>query len=347
MLPKGHLSYSQLRHFADCPAYWHAINVRGMEAPSTEAMRLGAGVHDLIARYLSGLVGEEEQVLAAHDLSPAKATEGIEMFTDWLSRWADSAEGCDPSQIEDTITWDIATEPSVPFVARLDFWKKRGDELVIHDWKTSARLPTDGEAAGETGDLWSQLLTYACGFRQVREERDRYLLRQVYVRYGVVHERTVDAHMLDLHEKALVASCQAVLLAVQADQFRRRPGRACGQCPLHGECDFSHANGGAEELARAWLFAKQRLGELDEQLRDLAKEQGQLPGEEAGVLVGYDPKTVNQAVTRTVDKQKQILGVTEQGEELWVYPRTRERLQTRFVVKEAPRVAVGKPGGDT
>jgi hypothetical protein len=340
-LPKGHLSYSQLVQFADCPAYWRAVNLEGREAPATARMRLGGAVHDLIGRHLSGLLGEEAQVAAAHELPPALAAEALELFAKWRSRWAEAADRAPAEQVEDLLEFEVATEPPVLFQARLDFWREEEGIPVIHDWKTSARLPPDSEAADIGAELWSQLLTYAVGLRRCRGRSDRCGLRLAYLRYGVVHDHTADKERLDQHEEALIASCQAVLLAVQAGQFRRRPGRACPGCPLRRRCDLSLPLGKeAADVARAWLFHRERARELEGAVRELAEGGAIALQEEAGVEVGYRPQETNRTVSRTADRRRQILGLTEAGEEIWVEPLTKRRQTARFGVWEVPRPAV-------
>jgi hypothetical protein len=341
-LPKGHLSYSQLVQFADCPAYWKAVNLDGREASATERMRLGGAVHDLIGRHLSGLLGEEAQVAAAHELSPALAAEALELFSKWRSRWADAADGAPANQVEETMEFEVATEPPVLFQARLDFWRQEERIPVIHDWKTSARLPADSEAADIGAQLWCQLLTYALALRRSHGRADRYGLRLVYLRYGVVHDHTAADERLDEHEQALIASCQSVLLAVQAGQFRRRPGRACAGCPLRRRCDLSLPLGKeAADVAQAWLFHRERARELEEMVRGLADGGGiELP-ERAGVEVGYRQQETNRTISRVVNRRRQVLGLTEAGEEVWVEPLTKGKKAARFGVWEVPRRAVG------
>ncbi len=341
-LPKGHLSYSQLVQFADCPAYWKAVNLDGRDPVATARMRLGAAVHDLISRHLVGMSGEEAQVTAAHELSPAQAAEAMDLFERWLGRWADSAQAAAPEQVEDLLEFELPTEPPVQFQARIDFWRREGDTPVIYDWKTSARLAANGELADIGAELWSQLLTYALAFCRARCPAQRCALRLVYLRYGVVHEQVVKSDLLDRQERALVASCQSVLLAAQAGQFRRRPGRACASCPLRRNCDLSIA--AAKDpagLAQAWLWHRERARELEEMLRGLADDATIALCEKSGVEVGYRQENINRTVTRTVNKRRQILGVTESGEEAWTEPVTKRRSVARFGVWERPRRAVG------
>jgi len=339
-LPKGHLSHTQLRQFADCPRYWQAINLDGLEQPSTAPMRLGAGIHDLIARYLMGEDTDEAEVLAAYDLSPARASEAMDIYAEWLAGWADTGEGVPAGQMEDALTWGVPTSPPVEFTARLDFWLEDEGMPCIYDWKTDKRPPSDSEVAEENAPLWMQLLTYGVGFREQRKRADRYSLRLVYVRYNVMHERVVDNDGLDHHIKALTASCQAVLLAVQAGKFPARPGRACATCPLRKECDLATPLGeGANALAQTYLWHKARLAEFDEQLRSLA-EAGDLPDEESGVFIGYKPSSSRRQQTRQVNREKQVLVRTEAGEELWGAPVTEEKVGARFGVYDLQRPVI-------
>lgn len=339
-LPKGHLSYSQLVQFADCPAYWKAVNLDGRDPVATARMRVGAAVHDLISRHLVGMSGEEAQVTAAHELSPAQAAEAMDLFERWAGRWGDSAQAAAPEQVEDLLEFDVPTEPPVRFQARLDFWRREGDTPVIYDWKTSARLATDGELADIGAELWSQLLTYALALCRARCAAQRCALRLVYLRYGVVHEQVVNSDLLDRQERALVASSQSVLLGLQAGQFRRRPGRACAACPLRRDCDLSMAPEDPPGLAQAWLWHRERARELEEMLRGLADDATVPLCEHSGVEVGYRQENINRTVTRTVDRRRQILGLTESGEEVWVEPVTKRKPVARFGVWERPGRAV-------
>jgi hypothetical protein len=340
-LPKGHLSYSQLSLFADCPASWRAVNLDGMRGSSNRPMRLGAGIHDLIARHLSGMAGEEAQVLAAHDLSPAQARTAMDIYVNWLATWADTAEGVLPEQIEDTLEFDVPTKPAVRFQARLDFWRENEGIPTIYDWKSSQNLPGDGAVADLSGEVWSQLLTYAVGFRQQRVKADRYGLRLVLVRYNVTHEQTVDGEAIDQQEQALVASCQAVLLAVQSGKFSARPGRACSTCPIQQECKLAAPlDPDPAALARAWLYHKEQAKAHEEALRDLAEYDALALEDETGVVIGYKPTTRSEMQTRQVDRVKQVLVELESGEQAWAVAVREETLSTRFGVYETKKAAV-------
>ena len=245
---------ARLATWSDCPRRYRLTYLDRPAPPRSgarAASTLGAVVH-LALRALFDLPPTRrtrDAVAALVDANwssegfrdAAQAAHYRERARGWVADYAaDLDPDADPVGREQWVS--VSTERIVA-EGRVDRIDRRGDELVIVDYKTGRHVPTDADAADSPA-----LALYA----MATERTLRRTCRQVELHHlptGGVHafrhdRQTLDAHLARAESGATELAAAADDLAAGADpqaRFPARPAPRCGSCDVRRHCPEGRA----------------------------------------------------------------------------------------------------------
>ena len=205
---------------------------------SPAAQRSGAAAAALVDRYWSSEGFRDAEQAAAYR---ARARDWV---ADYLTEAIEHAEP-DEEPAVGLERWVSTSTGRVVAEGRVDRIDRRGDELVIVDYKTGRHIPTPADAAASPA-----LALYA-----VATERTlRRTCRQVELHHlpsGVVAGWRHDERSLDEHLRRAEASADQLAAATDALEaggdpvalFPARPAPRCAGCPVRRNCPEGRAVG--------------------------------------------------------------------------------------------------------
>jgi putative RecB family exonuclease len=214
------------------------------ERPPAE--RTGAAAAALVDRYWSSEGFRDDRQAAAYR---ARARDWV---ADYVTEMLDRDEP-DEEPAVGLERWVSVSTGRVVAEGRVDRIDRRGDELVIVDYKTGRHRPTPADAAASPA-----LALYAVG----TERTLRRSCRQVELHHlpsgevaGWRHdEESLAAHLRRAEETAGELAAAGDALAAGADPdtlFPARPAPRCAGCPMRRSCPEGRAVG---PEAQAWAM---------------------------------------------------------------------------------------------
>ena len=255
---------SKLASFADCPRrYRHAYVDRPapQKGPAWAHNTVGAAVHAALRSWWDLPVEKRTTTAARQLLYSAWSGNGFrdpEQAGRWRARAAgwltDYLAGLDPTEEpignERTVA---ATTERLALSGRVDRIDRRGDELVVVDYKTGRNLCTDDEARGSPA-----LAVYVLGVRRtLRRPCNRVELHHLPT--GTVAafehtERSLANHVRRAEDIAVDITAATEALAAGEDPdaaFPAVPGTQCSWCDFRPSCPTGRAAVPARET---WSF---------------------------------------------------------------------------------------------
>jgi putative RecB family exonuclease len=261
---------SKLASFSDCPRryrYSYVDRPTPAKGPAWAHNSVGAAVHAALRSFYELPVDKRTTAAARQLLYSAWSPAGFrdeEQAARWRAKAAgwltDYVAGLDPTDepagTERTVG---CTTDRLALSGRVDRIDRRGDELVIVDYKTGRVPSTDDDARGSPA-----LAAYVLGARRT--------LRLPCSRVELHHLPSGTVAAFDHTEKSLgnhvrraedvAADIGTATRAMEAGEdpdmaFPAAPGRQCGWCDFRPSCPAGRAAGPARET---WSF----LAEDDE-----------------------------------------------------------------------------------
>ncbi len=244
---------ARLATWADCPRRYRMTYVDKPPPPRggpRAASTLGAVVHlalralfdlppDRRARDAAALVDRNWSAEGFRDA--AQAADHRERARGWV---ADYAEALDPdAEPVGREQWVSATVGGIVVEGRVDRIDRRGDELVVVDYKTGRHVPTDDDAAASPA-----LALYALATERTLRRRCR-RVELHHLPSGEVGAWRHDRASLDEHARR--AEATAGEFAAATDEHGRggdpdalfppRPAARCGSCEVRRNCPEGRA----------------------------------------------------------------------------------------------------------
>lgn len=169
------------------------------------------------------------------------------------------------------------------YIDRLD--KTAGGAWEIHDYKTSASLPTQEQA-----DRDRQLALYEIGIRGMYPDIERVTLVWHYLRFDAEVRSSRTADELEELRRAMIGLIEEIEAATAAEDFPTRESALCGWCEHQEICPlWSHKFRKAEEAGQTDRGVADgerlvdRLAGISEEMRTLSARQKELKDERAGL----------------------------------------------------------------
>ena len=253
---------SRLTTWLDCPRRYRMTYLdrpAPAKGPAWAHNTVGAVVHLALARWWAEPRERRTPSVARLLLELAWTTEGFadaEQAALWRQRAGDMVEayvaGLDPDEEPVGVERTVATKTDRLAVSgRVDRVDRRGDELVVVDYKTGRHVLTTDDARGSLA-----LALYALAAeRTLRRRCRRVELHHLPTGTTAVWEHTDESLARHLRRAEAigaeaVAAAEALLAGGDADElFPLRPGRACGWCDFARVGPGGAAAGGPRE---AW-----------------------------------------------------------------------------------------------
>jgi putative RecB family exonuclease len=245
---------SKLATWDDCPRRYR-LTYLDRPAPSRGGARagstLGAVVH-LALRALFDLPPEQRTAAAAAGLvdrywssegfrDPAQATEYRERARGWLADYAAELDpDAEPVGLERWVS--VATDRIVA-EGRVDRIDRRGDELVVVDYKTGRRPPTSADAAASQA-LALYAVATARTLRRACTQVELHHLPSGEVAAWRHDQVSLQEHVRRAETTAAALDSAAEALSSGGDGdvlFPARPGPRCGRCEVRRHCAAGRA----------------------------------------------------------------------------------------------------------
>lgn len=245
---------SRLASWLDCPRRYRFTYVdrpTPPKGPPWAHNTVGAAVHVALAAWWSiPEVGRRTPEAAGQLVRDKWNPMGFRddaQADDWRDRAAEMVEryaaGLDPADEPVGVERTVALKTDRLAVSgRVDRLDRRGDELVVVDYKTGRHILTTDDARGSLA-----LAIYAmAAARTMRRPCRRVELHHLPTGEVVVWEHTEETlarHLGRAHEIAAeAAAAQAAAAAGDVDQaFPPRPGQLCSWCDFLGSCPEGQA----------------------------------------------------------------------------------------------------------
>jgi len=169
------------------------------------------------------------------------------------------------------------------YIDRLD--KTIDGAWEIHDYKTSASLPTQDQA-----DRDRQLALYEIGLRGMYPDIEQVTLVWHYLRFDAEVRSARTAAQLEELREAMIGLIEEIEAASDADDFPTKESALCNWCEHQEICPlWSHKFRKAEEAGQTdWVVADgedlvDRIAGISEEMRTLSTRQKELRDEKAGL----------------------------------------------------------------
>lgn len=247
---------ARLATWSDCPRRYRLTYLDRPAPPRSgarAASTLGAVVHLALRALFDLPPARRTREAAAGLVDKSWSSEGFRdtaqaaLYRERARGWvADYAADLDPDADADPVgreQWVSVSTERIVAEGRVDRIDRRGDELVVVDYKTGRHVPTDDDVAASPA-----LALYA-----VATERTlRRTCRQVELHHlptGEVHafrhdRRSLDAHLARAESAADELATATGDLADGADpqtRFPARPAPRCGSCDVRRHCPEGRA----------------------------------------------------------------------------------------------------------
>jgi putative RecB family exonuclease len=249
-------SHSRLGAFESCPRkYWYAyIGKPPIEKVETVEQFLGQRVHEaleeLYRRVMRGRVMAEDELLGLYERHWKREWSGAvrvvrqgvtaadyqaigrKVLADYHRRYApfDQARTL---KVEARVQFPLDGEGRYRMTGYVDRIARRADgTFEVHDYKTSARLPTHDELASDR-----QLALYHLGIERMWQGIERIELIWHYLRFDmpIVSHRTPE--QLDEVKRSCIQLIDEIEARGKAEQdFPTRPSRLCDWCDFRSIC---------------------------------------------------------------------------------------------------------------
>jgi hypothetical protein len=239
---------SRLLTWFDCPRRYRMTYLdrpRPAKGPPWAHLSLGAAVHAAIAAWWHLPRPQRTVGSAGQLLDRAWSADGFrddEQAERWRLRAremvAAHVSALDPADepvgVERTVAFRTQT---LAVSGRLDRLDRRGEELVVVDYKSGRRVPTTDETRGSLA-----LALYALAAERVLHRRCRRVeLHHLPSGEVVAHEHSDDA--LQRHLRRAEDLAADAVAGVAAGEFPARPGRQCAWCDFAAHCPEGRAAG--------------------------------------------------------------------------------------------------------
>lgn len=241
-------SYSRLKKYEDCPAWWFRSYVLNQKEPPTEALELGRAVHKTLEIILkSGVTNRYDPALETvmnKAIQEALSEASLPLDAEEIHRLV-----YQPGVLEYLGTWFVEDHFQIPLNGAgielqgyIDLWQYDGENPVIIDWKTNRLMyePTDNyqlglyalamaEKVNRVEKRWPEsiraqlvFLRHGCQFREhVYTREEMKAARDWAVKIATEIEGKLLEHALDGDPKNL---------------FPAIPSDTCRWCPWASEC---------------------------------------------------------------------------------------------------------------
>ena len=258
---------SRLRTWQDCPRRYRLTYLDRPPPPRGQPWAhntVGAAVHLALARWWSEPRRRRTPLVARGLLDAAWPAHrgGLDGFADqgqadrWRERAGEMVERCaaaldpddEPAGVERTVA---VRTGSLTVSGRVDRIDRRGDELVVVDYKTGRAGLTSQDARGSLALALYVLATR----RTLRRHAERVELHHLPTGTVVAFDHTeasLARHLSRAEATAAEASTATGALEAGADAdvlFPPRPGSRCGWCDVQRSCPAGRAAG---PLRRPW-----------------------------------------------------------------------------------------------
>ena len=264
-------SHSSLGAFENCPRqYWYQyIGKPDVERVDTVEAFLGSRVHETLETLyrlrLGGRVLSEAETLAEYEAAWAKAwSDDVRIVShrltaaDYLRAGREALaayhrrhapfDASATLQLEKRVLLDLDGKGVHRMQGYVDRIARRGDGTYeIHDYKTSAHLPTQAEA-----DADRQLALYQMGLEAMWDDVGAVDLIWHYVRF----DKDLVSHRTPEQLQGVRESCIAVMDEIEArgkeeERFPTQPSRLCDWCAFRAICPATRHEVATAELPPA------------------------------------------------------------------------------------------------
>jgi len=290
----GGFSHTAFERYDACPKAFAFERMEKVGKVVGQPLEVGRAVHDVLEHYgrhciergraqdldcLAQIVKATEPSLAPGALADFRA------IAERLAEILFEPEVMREAEFELELAWDGAWKPCAwldrlaHYRAKIDCVHREGAAGVITDWKTQRKIPPQSEI-----DTDPQLRGYAWAMSLRRPEIEEWIVRTVYVRYGMAVRRCV----LRRDDLAAVRDeIERKIARIAAD--RKFEPKLGGHCTV---CDYAHRcpafqklytddqipaptdPDSAREAALALVVAQRRARDLRERLQSYVEVHG-------------------------------------------------------------------------
>jgi RecB family exonuclease len=245
---------SRLTTWLDCPRRYKFVYVDRPTPPKGAPWAhnsVGACVHAALAGWWSLPVQRRTPAAAAALVRQKWIPLGFrddDQSQQWRERAAEMVsayvEGLDPHDEPVGVERTVAMRtPSLAFSGRIDRLDRRGDELVVVDYKTGRHVLTTDDARGSLA-----LAMYAAAAARTMHARcvtvELHHLPTGRVVRWQHDDQTIDRHLRRAHDIAAEAATAPARVAAGESEdavYAPRPGPMCGWCDFSAHCPEGRA----------------------------------------------------------------------------------------------------------
>jgi RecB family exonuclease len=213
--------------------------------------RTPAAAAGLVERYWSGEGFRDDRQAAAYRAAAAEWVAGyVAHLLERPNHDTGSTDDTDTERVVALERWVSASVGRVVAEGRVDRIDRRGDELVVVDYKTGRRVPDDADAAASPA-LALYALATARTLRRECWEVELHHLPSGRVASFRHDEGTLAEHLRRAEQSAdeLAAASDALPAGDPDALFPALPAARCGSCPVRRSCPDGQAVG---PVAPAW-----------------------------------------------------------------------------------------------
>ena len=240
---------SRLTSWSDCPRRYRMSYLdrpAPQRGPAWAHITMGAAVHLALARFWDLPVGRRTPAGARALLVAAWQSDGFaddaqaalwrERAADMVARYVDDVDPADePAGVERTVAFPTAT---LAVSGRVDRVDRRGEEVVVVDYKTGRTPSTEDEARGS---LALALYALACArtFRRACATVELHHLPSGHVASFTHTSESLARHLrrAEVLAAEVVAATSALAAGGDPDGlFPPRPSAVCGWCDYARHC---------------------------------------------------------------------------------------------------------------
>jgi len=245
VLPKKHLSYSQINTYLQCPAQYYFQYMEGIPQPKNPGLIRGTAVHSGLEHNFAQKIESRKDLPIHEAMEWAVSTfemeaEEVEFKKQTKEETKDSvatlmglamrelAPEYQPIAVEDTITLEFENMPYT-YIAKLDLIDEEGH---IVDFKTSGRTPADNIVRDNL-----QLAGYALAYRMEYGQQEASISLDYLVNLKKVKRKKIQAYATNAQLDRFLAILSIVAENIEQGIFYPNPTfQYCGNCPFRKEC---------------------------------------------------------------------------------------------------------------